>query len=699
MALYGSNPLKRSPILQILIPFSIGILYQYYLSMPQWLVIILIPVSLTGLLIFHRIPVLARFRHSMLSGIFTAILFFSLGAALCRNQDIRLQDNWYGHQLRDTSSLLLVLEERLVEKSKSFKAIAAVRASINNNQAQAVNGRLLIYFSKDSTVQSLDYGSRLIIRQPVREIKSAGNPGAFDFKQYSLFQGITHQVYLRPVDYEVLPGKEQNWFRKQLFISGQFLVQLLKRYIPGRLESGIAEALLIGYKQDLDPEIVQSYSNTGVVHIIAISGLHLGLIYWLLLLLLKPLNQSKKTRWLHATLVITGLWTFSFLAGAQPSVLRSALMFSCMVLGNSVNRKSPAINSLAVSAFILLCYNPFWLWDAGFQLSYAAVLSILLFNQPVYNWFYVKNKLLDYAWKMNAVTIAAQILTLPVSLYLFHQFPVSFLFSNFIAVPLSSLLLLGEIFLCLIAFYPALAGFTGKLIASGIRLMNAWIERVEQLPFSVWEGIQLSSTQAIWLTGLLLTASYWLMEKSKKAFGASLFFLLLFSAERFISFREATGQQKIIVYHVPRLQAIDFIQRRKFWFTGDSSFLQNQQSRNFHLKPSRVLHRVTETDRLNGLLHYEYYYRFGGKNILCLDSGIYFEKQADSSRPVIDLLVLSGNPKLYLNRLAEALDIRQLVIDGSVPAWKASLWKKDADSLQIPFYNTGEKGAFVMSLN
>jgi competence protein ComEC len=179
MALYGSNPLKRSPILQLLIPFIIGILYQWYLPLPHWLVILLIPLSLAGLLIFHWIPVLARFRHSMLSGIFTALLFFSLGAALCRNQDIRNSSDWYGHHLTNTSTLLLVLEEPLVEKSKSFKALATVRACINNQQREVVNGKLLIYFSKDSTVPALGYGSTLIIRQPVRDIKSSGNPGAF----------------------------------------------------------------------------------------------------------------------------------------------------------------------------------------------------------------------------------------------------------------------------------------------------------------------------------------------------------------------------------------------------------------------------------------------------------------------------------------------------------------------------------------
>lgn len=699
MAHYGSNHLKRSPILQLLTPLVIGILGHWYLHVPVWLSIAGIPLAIAGLLFFHWIPVTARFLYAWLSGIFSFLLFFLLGAWLCHQEDIRQHPDFIGHQLTDSSAYQLILDEVPVEKANSYKAIARVCYTINNDQPIKTNGKILLYFSNDSAVRQLDYGSTLLIRQPLNEIKSSGNPGAFDFKRYSLFQGITHQTYLKSGAYEVLPGKQQNGFRKLLNQTASWLIAHLRRYIPGRQESGIAEALLIGYKQDLDPEIVQSYSNTGVVHIIAISGLHLGLIYWLLLLILKPLHRSTRTRWLHALLVITGLWIFSFLAGAQPSVLRSALMFSCMVLGNSLQRRSPAINSLAVSAFMLLCYNPFWLWDAGFQLSYAAVLSILLFNKPVYNWLYIKNKLLDAAWKLNAVTISAQILTLPVSLYLFHQFPVSFLFSNFIAVPLSSLLLLGEIGLCIVAFYPPFALLTGHAISAGIRLMNAWIARVEKIPFAMWEGIQLSATQAIWLTACLLLTSYWLKEKSKKAFYASCLFLFLFSAERFHSFMEAKQQQAIIVYHVPRMQAIDFIAGRQYWFTGDSNLVQNKQIRNFHLQPTRILKRVTEVSQLNGLLYYDCYYRFSGKSILCTDTVLSFPFNPATPRPVIDLLVLSGNPKIYLNRLAGELDIRQVVTDGSVPAWKAALWKKDADSLHIPFYNTGDKGAFVMRLN
>lgn len=699
MALHGSNPLKRSPILQVLAPLVLGILSNANFPIPGQYLMAFIALTFTGLLIFHWIPVLARFRHASFTGLFSFGLFFSIGSWLCQKQDIRNHADYFGHNLSDSSTLLLLLEEKPIEKSNSFKAIARVCYSIAGDQPARTSGKLLLYFSKDTAIQQLDYGSLLLIRQKVNEIKSSGNPGAFDFKRYCLFQGITHQVYLPVGAYEVLPGKKQQSFRLLLNITADWLLTLLRRNIPGTQEKGIAEALLIGYKQDLDPEIVQSYSNTGVVHIIAISGLHLGLIYWLLLLVFKPLNKSVRTRWLHALLVIAGLWLFSFLAGAQPSVLRSALMFSCMVLGNSLRRRSPAINSLAVSAFILLCYNPYWLWDAGFQLSYAAVLSILLFNRPVYNWFYCKNKLLDAAWKLNAVTISAQLLTLPVSLYLFHQFPLSFLFSNFIAVPLSSALLMGEIGLCVLAVYPPMATIMGQAISAGIRLMNGWIARVERLPFSVWEGIQLSATQAIWLTGVLLAAGYWLMERSKNAFYLSLIFLLLFSFERFVSFRNAENQQQLIVYHVPRMKAIDFICGRHYLFSGDSQLLANKQASNFHLKPTRVLRRVTEDPSLKGLLFYGPYYRFCGKNMLILDTALSYPRHPDAARPVIDLLVLSGNPKLYLDRLSEELDIRQVVTDGSVPAWKAALWKKGADSLHIPLHNTAEKGAFVMRLN
>ncbi len=592
-------------------------------------------------------------------------------------------------------ALVVTVDEPPVEKTRSVKANALVNYLLRDGRSFPVKGKIILYFKKESLPAPV-YGSRLLINKPLQEIKNAGNPGGFDYKRYSLFQGITHQVYLTTGDVELLPGKEESWSRKFIYDSREKILSILRGNIQGEKELGLAEALLIGYKNDLEQSLVQSYTNTGVVHIIAISGLHLGLIYWLLALVFKPLQRKKKLSWLRPVLIITGLWLFSLLAGAQPSILRSALMFTCIVLGESLSRKTSIYNTLALSAFILLCINPFWLWDVGFQLSYAAVLSIIIFMRPVYNQFYIKNKLLDLFWKMNAVTIAAQLLTIPLSIYHFHQFPNLFLLTNFVAVPLSSLIVLGEILLCVVSFIPAVALWVGKLIAMFIGLMNTYIEHIESIPFSLWDGLQIGLAQALLLLLFIVGTSYWLMERSARGLKWALVAFLGFSALRSWSFLESSRQQKIIVYNVSQKKAIDIINGRGYYFAGDSSLLENDLARNFNLKPSRVLHRIKEVNDMEGLSVRENCLEYRGKHILLLDGPVSYIPS--SSRPAIDLLVISKNPKLYMKKLAAALEIKQVVFDASVPAWRSGYWKKDCDSLAIPWHDVTTSGAFVMNL-
>ena len=174
----------------------------------------------------------------------------------------------------------------------------------------------------------------------MQAIKNAGNPGSFDYKRYSLFQGITHQVYLTANDFQLLPQQSKNIFDELIFNCREWVLNVLRKFICGTKEQGLAEALLIGYKDDLDKNLVQAYTNTGVVHVIAISGLHLGLIYWLLLLLTKPFRKHKKLVWLRLLIIVASLWLFSLLAGGQPSVLRSAVMFTCIAAGEVISQKN-----------------------------------------------------------------------------------------------------------------------------------------------------------------------------------------------------------------------------------------------------------------------------------------------------------------------------------------------------------------------
>lgn len=623
-------------------------------------------------------------------GVCLKLIIAATGAMLVWLKDIRHQEEWLGHHYKQ-QLIIATVQEPLVEKANSYKAIATVNSLYQNDTSKAVKGNILIYFKKDSSLLHVGYGSQIAFLNALQEIKNSGNPASFDYKRYSLFQGVTHQVYLTANDIQVLQEKNADPLRKLVFDAREWVVRTLKNNIEGKKESGLAEALLIGYKDDLDKSLVEAYSNTGVVHVIAISGLHLGLIYWLLLLITKPIKNLSRLRWLRLLLILLPLWAFTFLAGAQPSVLRSAVMFTFIAVGEVLTRKTSIYNTLALSAFVLLCWNPFWLWDVGFQLSYAAVLSIVTFFKPIYNWFPIRNKILDFIWKMNAVTIAAQLLTVPISMYHFHQFPVIFFFTNLVAVPLSSLILIGEIALCFFSVIPAISSILGKGLDWLIYLMNSYIQELDKLPFAVWPGLSVSIVQMFVLVSFIVCTCFWLMEKQKTMFWVAATSLLWFLSLRSVSFYEAYQQKKLIVYNVPKHQAIDVIDGRGFYFIGDSALLEDGFVRNFHLNPSRIQHRI---DKRDFTVSRPICFSFCNKSFLVVDEPI----SPTEEKTNVDIIILSKNPKLYISQLQSSFSFNQIVIDGSVPSWKAKLWKRDCDSLHIPYYDVTEKGAFVMNL-
>jgi len=682
---------NKAPAVRLLIALMAGIVLQWHLQIPLIVLLPAISVCFFAVLLYSFLSLKSQYQFSPIAGVVITVLVLLLGCILVWLKDVRHNDHWIGRKYVDNNFVCVTLQEPLVEKANSFKALTSINAMWHSDRFEKAEGQVIIYFKKDSLAEQLHYGSQIIFNKTLQEIKNAGNPGSFDYKRYSLFQGITHQAYLNENDFKILPTENKNIFNEIIFNCRHWVVSTIKEFISGEKEQGLAEALLIGFKDDLDKTLVQSYTNTGVVHIIAISGMHLALIYWLLTLITKPLKR-KKLNWLRIVIILGCLWLFSILAGAQASVIRSAVMFTCIALAEVFGRRTSIFNTLSLSAFLLLCYNPFWLWDVGFQLSYAAVLSIVIFYKPIANWYLPQNKAIDFFWKTIAVSLAAQIFTTPVSLYHFHQFPVLFLLTNVVAVPLSSLILFAEIGLCVFSFIKPVAWLIGYVAGGMIRFMNHYIERLENISFSLWNGFSLSVIQ----TALLLVATtclcYWLWEKRKMMLWISLGSFCLFVSFRSIDFWNVYHQQKLIVYNVPKHQAIDLIDGRSFNFIGDTDLLTDDFFRNFHIQPSRILHRINQAQCISINAKY---FDFGNKHIAIIDTAFQLSPQQKQN---LDLLILSKNPKVYISSLIKNFSVQQIVIDGSVPAWKARLWKRDCDSLHIPCYDVNEKGAFVMKL-
>lgn len=511
MRRYGKQFWRSVPFLRLLIPLTAGIIIERYVSLPITLIIITSTVFCCMYSSVIFLPIAHKFRYRVIAGWSINMMIFCFGSALMYFQNIENGKNWIGHFIKGRETMLVTLQEPLTEKPNSFKVLAKSESVFVNGEWTMAKGNILLYFKKDSLAPALQYGSQLIITKIWQPITNSGNPGGFDYKSYCASQDIYYQAYLQPNDYRVLNELKKNTLTELLINTRNNVLALFRKWVPGQKETGVAEALLIGYRDDLDKELVQSYSNTGVVHIIAISGLHLGMIYGLMVLILKPFRKIKWIRLIKPVAILLVLWGFSLLAGAAASILRSAVMFSFIVIGESLGRKTNIYNTLAASAFCLLVYNPYFFWDVGFQLSYAAVLSIILFMKPIYRQLYFTNKILNNIWQLNAVTLSAQVLTLPIILYYFHQFPNLFLFTNFIAVPLSGLILYGELLLLIVAKIPFLNLWTGKIISFLIAQMDGFIERTDKIPYSVTDNIQVGLVQTILLYFTICYIAFWLL--------------------------------------------------------------------------------------------------------------------------------------------------------------------------------------------
>ncbi len=686
---------KEAPFVRLIIPFIAGILLQWYSNpLP---VIYWIGLSGIGVLILSisRLKPYTLFKYYRLTGLLLQFMLVLLGGLLTWHHDVRNHLSWMGNTSSNGLTYIVRLDEPLTEKRKSWKTTAVIDGVVRQDASVTMEGTLLIYFKKDSVPGVLRYNSSIAFRKTPVLIPRNDNPGGFDHQQYCALQGIYYQVYLQQHDYVVLPANPGNQFGNFLQQTRDKILETLRRYIPGQRESGLAEALLIGYRNDLDKQLVQQYANTGVVHIIAISGLHIALIYWMLELAMRAVFKKRRFAVFKLGAILMGLWLFSFLAGGSPSVLRAAVMFTFIVTGKHLGRRTSVYNSLAASAFVLLCYNPYWLWDAGFQLSYLAVLSLVLFMSPLYQLLFIKNKLIDAIWKASTITTAAQILTVPLSIYYFHQFPNYFLVTNLLAVPVSSVVVLAEIALLAAGNLPILARLLGLITEMLICFLNGFINHISRLPFSTVSDLQLSLPQMLFFYLAILMIAAWLFKPRP-----GLLFIAIgaFCSMQLLSFSNgvvAARQAIFIVYNVPGRAVIGIVHGRSGLWMSDRITVENDSVTRYTIKPSINAWQI-RNHRFLLLPALPASFMTGSQKLVLLlpAPGVTSLQVPDAAR----IAVVSGNPDVHL--LSSVKNSACLLIfDSSNTPATIRRWKTNCQKRNLRYHVVAEKGAFIFNLN
>ncbi|MBV9963126.1 MAG: ComEC family competence protein [Parafilimonas sp.] len=689
-------PVRSLPFLRLVIALISGIIVQWYSRLSLGPILIITCFTIISALVFRLLPLSKKFILSWFSGFLILLLFFSAGMFITWQQNIHNDEHGYSQIYKSTDEVLITIKEPLVAKTNSYKALAEVTAVNKNHGWTATTGNVLLYFKKENNKPLLKYGSQIISHQILQPIQNSGNPAALNYNRYCLFQNVTAQVFLSSKSYIILPAKNQIAFQQILFNTRDWALNILRQNIHSSKELGIAEALLIGYRNDLDKDLVQAYSNTGVVHIIAISGLHIGVIYSALLLFFSIFKTSKLKRWIEPITILVIIWFFTLIAGAAPSILRATVMFTFILLGKFLGRRGNMYNTLAASAFFLLLFNPFYLWDVGFQLSYMAVLSIILFFKSISNLLYFKNRILRWIWQLSAVSLSAQIFTMPLVIYHFHQLPVMFMFSNLLVVPLSGIILFEELLLFCTAWWHAAATLIGWLTEISLRWMNAFVEHINRFPFAVWDGLHISIVQLIIMLICISCISFWIFRRSNKYLIAALSFAILFFIIRDVDLIHHKLQQKLIVYNVPKLNAMDIIAGSNCIFLGDSVVLQDAFLRNFNLKPARIKNRVYSANDIVLPDINNYVLKVKNTKILILGKAIH--ENMSKEKITINVLILSDNfnqSPAYINKLFKC---DYIVANSSVPSWKSAKWKKEFEQLHLRFYSVPQDGAFTLKL-
>lgn len=516
---------REIPFMGLCLSLALGIILYPYLSATLSPFIALIFVFLTFLIaIFFK--KIARKWVVLVQSILVYFCFVSLGYSLSYFKHFKNHHSHFGQA--NVEHLEVQLFEPLEEKNKTYKAVVKITKGFRQKEYAKASGKAILYIDKNiQSIEKLNYGDIFFIKNKLKSLEFKHLPGTFNYKLFLERKGITHQAYITKSDIILTDKNNGNpVISSAFFIRNNIILNLEKYLKPNDL--AFAKGLMFGDKSDIRPEVLNDFQKTGTAHILAVSGLHTGILFLVLSSVLFFLKNSGKSLYLKTFLILLGLWFFALLTGFSASVSRAALMFSVIQLAKCLKRHTYIFNTIAFSAFVLMVSNPNVIYDVGFQLSYAAVLSIVTFYPKFKELFQPSDWMLDKVWSLAAVSIAAQLGTFPLSLYYFHSFANSFLISNLLIIPYIGIMLILLINLAIFSFIPFLA----KPLAWIFSAYSSWIQKVadfiSHLSFSSINEIYIHKIQLIILLAFIVFMGYYLYHYSQKRM-AHLNYLMLFA--------------------------------------------------------------------------------------------------------------------------------------------------------------------------
>lgn len=698
---------SKYPFVRILIPFALGVWFCVNLPSLQLapMTVVFVAFALLAMAALTAF-VLKSYRFNWVFGTIMACYLVMAGYALTRVHESEASKDYFRNFETDASCYVARIYDDPVEKANSIRAVLSLEYQFGDSlPSRAVTGKVMAYFSKTDSAFALHYGDLVAIPTPIRELQPPLNPEEFDYRTYLLRKGITGQTYLKDEDWIDLEVNNANPLYAFSYRFRNTLLSSLHRSGLNDDEFAVASAILLGYDDKLADEVRKNYVAAGSMHILCVSGMHVGIIYLLANLLLGFLNRKKWQKTLKQVLLLALIWFYALIAGLSPSILRASLMISFVIIGEVIHRKGFVINSIAASAFILLCINPNNLFEIGFQLSYAAVIGIVVLQRPIYSWFVIKNKLLDKIWNVTAVALSAQIATIPFTLFYFNQFTTYFWLSNLFMTPISFIVVISGMVLLLVSWIPYVNVLVGYLVWGSVYVMNAIVSWIERLPFSIVKGLYVSEFEFSMLLLAFIMLLLFVALKKRRMFIGVLSALLLMMISVTVRLYQSDSQKGMTVFSLRGHTAVDFVMGREHLLLADSALMSDESAVDYSLRgiwTKRHLSSHPETIRLNEDFVGDYLCK--KSNLVSFDGKLFAlweEEQVEDSlsyRLPVDYLLVSQRQSPDVQSVVNAYDTKLLLIDGSMPRYLAEKWIAQANEWHLPCQDIG-KGAFEVGFS